>query len=684
MIEKNIIEVKNLSKWYLPKNKNSISDAYKFHLQKNYASGIQILDNISFELKKSEILGIIGNNGAGKSTLLKCISGMVQANSGKIAFKGKIAAIIQSDTFLNGKFSGKENIYLAGLLFGFQKNEVNKYFEEIIAFSELGEAINRAVETYSSGMWLRLAFSIVVHFPFDLLIFDEVFEVGDIFFQKKIEPKIFELKQKGISIIFVSHDLLQLSKFCNKILLLDKGKMVAFGSASKVLSDYVENFNQNEDLVISNLAHFLPALKNKRGFFIDSIALSQENNQKTDLLNSREINLKIEYRNESPEKFFLSFRIKDFKDQTLFLSSPFLYKNITENHKLQGNIIATCSIPKNFLKPGMYTFDFFVVDEKNNVDFQFLKALKFEVIQGDLELNTRFDEMPYALLPDLNWALAENKKLEIIETDLQTKPQAYIDQINNLEIAGFVLKNFLSAKQIEMAKENLKTNPFSKSKDTLFGKISGKNLMSQGINVPINMDDYFDDAQEFEAWINKIFGFNYAEHLQKTLAKFTSKKMKPIAEICDKPYKFFGLREFFDQNDGLHIHIENEYGENLPQHNELEKHVCINKQLSQFVNIENAQIGGEITLHELFWNDALTQKLIDKKNYDNFDKMIEERAAFFSTIPSKKIKLAPGDLFVFNAGSIWHSVSKVEKGKRITLGGLFAEAKDGKTYYMWY
>jgi len=199
---------------------------------------LRALDNVSFEVKKGEVFGIIGLNGAGKSTLLKIVSGILKPTSGEVICRGTIAPLIELGAGFNGQLSGLENIYLNGLLLGFSKKFIHEKLDEIIAFSELEEFIHMPLKNYSSGMKARLGFSIATCVQPDLLIVDEVLAVGDIKFREKCENRIQSMIDSGTSVLLVSHSLSQIKKLCKRVLWLDRGKVKAIGETERIIKEY--------------------------------------------------------------------------------------------------------------------------------------------------------------------------------------------------------------------------------------------------------------------------------------------------------------------------------------------------------------------------------------------------------------------------------------------------------------
>ncbi len=251
MADETVIKVDNISKSYTlgRKENNSIQNIFKDILHKKNEIRHQALKNISFEINKGEVIGIIGKNGAGKSTLLKVISKITKADSGEIRIKGKVSSMLEIGTGFHKDLTGRENIFLNGAILGMKRMEIAKKFDQILAFSEIEAFIDTPVKYYSSGMYMRLAFSVAVHLEADIILIDEVFAVGDAIFQQKSIDKIFELFHQKKTIVLVSHNLSLLRNLCTKILLLEKGEIIKAGMPEDIIAYYTENeleVQQNE------------------------------------------------------------------------------------------------------------------------------------------------------------------------------------------------------------------------------------------------------------------------------------------------------------------------------------------------------------------------------------------------------------------------------------------------------
>ena len=205
--------------------------------QSNYQT-FWALKDVSFEVNKGEVVGIIGRNGSGKSTLLKIISGLFRPSEGEISVKGRIVPMLELGSGFDPELTGRENVFLNGAILGYTEAFLKEQFDDILEFSELGEFIDMPLKTYSSGMMMRLAFSVATIVQPEILIVDEILAVGDEAFQRKSRAKMLELMGGGTTVLYVSHSLDQIRELCNRVIWLDHGKVVMQGEASEVCDAY--------------------------------------------------------------------------------------------------------------------------------------------------------------------------------------------------------------------------------------------------------------------------------------------------------------------------------------------------------------------------------------------------------------------------------------------------------------
>lgn len=222
--------------------------------QKQYFREFWALENINFEVKKGEAVGIVGRNGSGKSTLLQIITGTLTPTAGNVVTNGRIAALLELGSGFNPDFTGRENVYLNGALLGLSSEQIDERFETIALFADIGEHLDQPVKTYSSGMLVRLAFAVQVQVEPDILIVDEALAVGDALFQKRCFQRIEELISRGTTLLFVSHDQESVRTLTNHALLLNRGVTAAWGLSSEVILEYRRLLHDEESAYFSSLA----------------------------------------------------------------------------------------------------------------------------------------------------------------------------------------------------------------------------------------------------------------------------------------------------------------------------------------------------------------------------------------------------------------------------------------------
>ena len=328
------IRVKNLTKIYklydkpIDRLKETLSITKKKYHKEHYA-----LRNITFDVKEGESVGIIGTNGSGKSTILKIITGVLNQTFGELEVKGKISALLELGAGFNLEYTGMENIYLNGTMMGYTKEKIENKLDNIINFADIGEFINQPVKTYSSGMFVRLAFAVAINIDPEILIVDEALSVGDVFFQAKCYKKFQEFRDKGKTIIFVSHDLKSVSKYCDKVILLNKGVFIEEGKPKEVIDTYKKILVNQFDKEIENTEKQEKNIKNKiswkskmnlnsnkleygnKDAEIIDFGILDEKGILTDTVNKNEdfkIKMRVKFNREIQDPIF-AFTIKDIK-----------------------------------------------------------------------------------------------------------------------------------------------------------------------------------------------------------------------------------------------------------------------------------------------------------------------------------------------------------------------------------
>ncbi|MDC7291371.1 ABC transporter ATP-binding protein [Blautia schinkii] len=239
MEKKKVIQIHNLSKMYklYEKPSDRLKESLGLSKKKRYREHYALHD-VSFDIEEGECVGIIGTNGSGKSTILKIITGILSPTDGEVKVDGRISALLELGAGFNMEYSGLENVYLNGTMIGFSKEEIDARLDDILAFADIGDFINQPVKMYSSGMFVRLAFAVAINIDPEILIVDEALSVGDVFFQAKCYHKFEEFKEQGKTILFVSHDLSSIAKYCDRVVLLNKGRMLDEGSPKAMVDMY--------------------------------------------------------------------------------------------------------------------------------------------------------------------------------------------------------------------------------------------------------------------------------------------------------------------------------------------------------------------------------------------------------------------------------------------------------------
>lgn len=340
---------------------------------------IWAIKDISFDVNNGEILGIIGKNGAGKSTLLKILSRIVEPTTGQATVNGRVASLLEIGTGFHQELSGRENIYLNGTILGMKKREINKNFDGIVEFSEVGKFIDTPVKRYSSGMYVRLAFAIAAHLNPDVLIIDEVLAVGDVAFQKKCLGKMSETAQSGRTVIFVSHNMHTIQSLCTRTILLDEGKIIKDGNTHEVVSSYLKPFQEHTIEGESDLRNW-PGSRKSPGKIRATYLRTLDKNGKTcstfNIYDPITFELKIE--NISKNGFVVSFLVNDTQG-TLVYQVRSQDSPIDTEH-VSSSVTVQMTIPELKVVEKQYTVDVWVGNHFDKMEDLLESAIAFDVI----------------------------------------------------------------------------------------------------------------------------------------------------------------------------------------------------------------------------------------------------------------------------------------------------------------
>ena len=368
--------VKKIYKLY-DRNRDRLKDALGFS-KKPLGKEHYALNDVSFDVCKGEILGIIGKNGSGKSTILKIITNVLTPTSGECIVKGKIAALLELGAGFNMEYTGIENIYLNGQMIGFSKEEMDKKLQDIIDFADIGEHIFQPVKTYSSGMFARLAFSVAISVDPDILIVDEALSVGDVFFQNKCYRRFEEFRDKGKTILFVTHDMGSVIRYCNRCVLLNAGKKVGEGKPQEMVDLYkrimVGQWNESEEKnsTIENSIDSTNINVNRlwkeqistnpdmevygdgRAEIIDFGIFSDSGNIGNNVYKGDYYTVKMKVRiNDDNLNPIFAFKLRDVKGTELTGTNTML-EDIDTSHCKNGDIVTISFRQKQYLQPGQY------------------------------------------------------------------------------------------------------------------------------------------------------------------------------------------------------------------------------------------------------------------------------------------------------------------------------------------
>lgn len=367
----------------------------------------RVLSGVSFELRKGEVLGVIGANGAGKSTLLKILAGIVKPSEGRVELFGQTASVLDLGQNFHPELTGKENVLMNLKINGVGALQLQEKLAAITAFSELGDYMNDPIKHYSSGMLLRLGFSLYTHLDADLILLDEIISVGDFNFRKKCSDKILELLQKGVSFLITSHDLDAIQYFTNRCLLLQQGT-AQIGFTAPVIESYLSD----KPITVVKEETPLPPVQ-----FVQ--AYTEPNG--TDLSIEDEIAVQLHFKVTTAITLGLSINVFFQQSLRLLSSSNVYYKPDAAQPYAVGDYTATVKLPARTLAPGKYELDVVFHDGAAQIYTSIKKALSFEV-HTPHKWDTFFNQAhtPWALVPDLNWRIAATPTIEPVIVKDQT------------------------------------------------------------------------------------------------------------------------------------------------------------------------------------------------------------------------------------------------------------------------
>lgn len=391
------ISVRAVKKQYKLYKKPSDRLFDAFGLKKNCYSVNYALKGVDIDIYKGETVGIIGTNGSGKSTLLKIITGVLNPTEGSVTVNGRISALLELGAGFNQEYNGIENIYLNGTMMGFTEKEIEKRLPDILSFADIGDYVYQPVKTYSSGMFVRLAFAVAINIDPEILIVDEALSVGDVFFQSKCYHKFEEFRKAGKTIIFVSHDLSSIAKYCDRVMVLNKGDKIAEGKPKEMIDLYkqllVGQFAKDKEDALKDFEgtdSYAEGINNEALEYgsldahIDEYYITDEKGLRTTTVlkgSMFSIHMKVSFKNDVKNPIF-AFSVKNVKG-TEITGTNTMYEKAFEEDGKEGDVYIVSFTQNMNLQGGDYLISFGVtgyVLDTFNVYHRLYDALSVSVI----------------------------------------------------------------------------------------------------------------------------------------------------------------------------------------------------------------------------------------------------------------------------------------------------------------
>ncbi|MBI1346195.1 ATP-binding cassette domain-containing protein [bacterium] len=359
------------------------------------------LNDVSFEVREGEVVGIIGHNGAGKSTLLKILSRITEATSGRIRVRGRVGSLLEVGTGFHPELTGRENIYLNGAILGMSRAEVRRRFDEIVAFADVEQFLDTPVKRYSSGMYVRLGFAVAAHLEPEILIIDEVLAVGDAAFQKKCLGKMSDVARSGRTVLFVSHNLVAVRSLCQRVLWLDHGESRDINETGHVLQQYLSDIQRpclEKHWGTPDTAPGTPAVRLKR------IAAFSDNEDPRQLTIGSSIHLEIDFwALEDQLLLNPSVVLQTAEGVPVFNTYPMLRNSILAEPLSRGEYRCTCTIPPHLLNDETYRLQLYMIRDRSACEWRIDDALLL-TIADDTSREEWYGKVIGAVRPQLSWS----------------------------------------------------------------------------------------------------------------------------------------------------------------------------------------------------------------------------------------------------------------------------------------
>lgn len=417
-MEKYVLQVENLGKRYNLNRQQQVSfvEDVKARWQKVLSKGeedkankeIWALRGVSFGLEKGDVLGIIGKNGAGKSTLLKMLAEVTAPTEGRIEYSGNLTSILEVGTGFHPDLTGRQNVFLSASLVGLEKGQIEERFDEIVEFSGIAPFIDVPVKQYSSGMYLRLAFSLAFHTDMDILVLDEVLSVGDVDFRMKSAKRIKEISRSGTTVVLVSHELPSIRDLCSKCMLLEEGKMLTYGPTREVVDGYLEDFYDNLTSSGQAITSYLPNVvaENELMSFKGVEVRAKGKAEGAELMMEDAIELTIRYHKKTNDAGLVPILEVATYERLILSDCPFFREFYEDAATEAGNYSIKIEFPPAFFNEGTFGINLlfcFTQEGKMVMELPFCTRFTVQLNSWEHDLGWGKDQRDYPLRPPLGW-----------------------------------------------------------------------------------------------------------------------------------------------------------------------------------------------------------------------------------------------------------------------------------------
>ena len=431
MMDKDLsIQIRNLGKLYSiakPKKNQMLRDVisdgvkelYRQVTDRNYVKvrkptkiPFWALQDVSFDVRRGESIGIIGANGAGKSTLLKLLTRITAPSTGEFTIRGRVGSLLEVGTGFHTELTGRENVYLNGVILGMRKREIDRKFDEIVSFAEVEQFIDTQVKHYSSGMKMRLAFSVAAHLDPDVMLVDEVLAVGDISFQRKSLDKMGDVITGGKTVLFVSHNIAAVRALCTKAVYLEKGRLVSIGDIDSVTRQYMHNRSKMQ------MSYTLDRVRKKfHGQFVSVMYRNHEGKVDRSFAHDKPFEIVLETLvNQKTPNMFMSLKLYNSELEVVFETNDFETDEDLMLAREPGRYIRQLTIPAGLLAPGQYYLGTAVSEKKNANNIRVIQktdhVAPFEVFDNGSVLARHSVAFHGLVHPVIEWKLADEGEFD--------------------------------------------------------------------------------------------------------------------------------------------------------------------------------------------------------------------------------------------------------------------------------